>query len=113
MTDLLWGEIDAELGGVVRRLRFGIGDIERLEDRLELGLLDIVRSLAQGRYRLRYVREILTLGLEAAGWRGTEDAVRLMIRQTSPGECQSICLRLLSVALGGEATVVPGECDEG
>ncbi len=102
MAKVLRGEIEAELGGEKRTLRLGIGDLEDIEDRLTMGLPEIIQTLAQGRYRIGHLREIIGIALKAAGWKGTDEDVRTMIRGSGPGECQVICVRLFNVALGNE-----------
>lgn len=112
MAKVLRGEIEAELGGEKRTLRLGIGDLEDIEDRLKVGLLELIQMLAQGRYRIGHLREIMATALRAAGWKGTDDDVRDMIRASGPGECQVICVRLFNVALGNEDKGFDGDEDE-
>ncbi len=94
------GEIEAELGGEKRLLRLGIGDLEDLEDRLDMGLPALLQAIADGTFRLSHLRQVLTAALEAGGWSGTDDDVRAMMQLTTPGELQLLCVRLFNVALG-------------
>ena len=113
MAKSLRGEIEVELGGVSRRLRLGIGDLEELEDRVEMGLPEFINVIVQGKYRLSHLREVLNAGLTGAGWSGTDDDIRDMIQQTGPGEVQVICLRLINVGLGNEDSIGAKDNDSG
>lgn len=105
------GEIEAPLGGKVRKLAFSIGDFEEVEARLGIGIGEIIRRMATA-YRLTDMRVLLTIALERAGWKATapvagriateaetRQQVLDMIRVEGPGAHARTCIRLISTAL--------------
>lgn len=102
------GEIEAELGGVRRRLVLTLGALAELESAFGADdLVALAERFATGRMAARDLTRVVAAGLRGAGENVTNEEVAAM---TAPGGAMgfvAIAAELLAVTFGEPASAAP------
>lgn len=95
------GEIEAEIGGKIRRLRLTFDGMARLEDALGMGILQIAKRVQAMQAGAKDVRLILETALHGAGDKPAGKEVAEAIEDKGLLHFVKPCAELLTKAMAG------------
>ncbi|MEW6451158.1 MAG: gene transfer agent family protein [Pseudomonadota bacterium] len=105
MPNLHRGEIEAEIGGVRRRLVLTLGALAELEAAFGADDLSaLAERFGTGRLKARDLTRIISAGLRGAGDAVTDDEVARMPVADGAAGYVRIAVDLIAVTFGGEET---------
>lgn len=94
------GEIEAEIGGVRRRLVLTLGALAELEDAFGADdLVALTERFGAGRMKARDLTRIIGAGLRGAGESVSDDEVAAMAAKAQTLRCRRVGLRLALATL--------------
>lgn len=110
MANRYRGEIEADIGGRVRRLRLTLGALAELEAAFGADdLAGLARYFASGSLKARDISAIVAAGLRGAGEAVTDDEVAAMAIDGGAAAWATVVLRLVAATFGaGEDPAPPG-----
>lgn len=104
------GEIDAEIGGVRRRLVLTLGALAELEAAFGADdLVALAERFSTGRMAARDLVRVIAAGLRGAGEAVTDDTVAAMTVEGGVAGFVRIAAELLAVTFGGPEPPGPGD----
>ena len=112
MANRYRGEIEAEIGGRMRRLRLTLGALADLEAAFTADdMTDLARRFAGGRLRARDAARVIAAGLTGAGEPTTEEEAAAMASPEGARGYADIVVRLMLATFGApaEGGPSPGE----
>lgn len=99
MTNPLKGEIEIELGGETYKCRLTIDSLVKIEDELNLGILEIASNISEAKVRLRTLLTVLRYAMRGGGNDFDEKKVKQIITDSGLIQVSGVVAQLIADTL--------------
>lgn len=99
MTNPLKGEIDIDLGGETYKCRLTIDSLVKIEDELNLGILEIASNISEAKVRLRTLLTVLRYAMRGGGNDFDEKKVKQIITDSGLIQVSGVVAQLIADTL--------------
>lgn len=99
MTNPLKGEIEIELGGETYKCRLTIDSLVKIEDELNLGILEIASNISEAKVRLKTLLTVLRYAMRGGGNDFDEKKVKQIITDSGLIQVSGVVAQLIADTL--------------
>src|SRR5690349_12570721 len=97
MAKPLRGECEVDLGGEKFTLRLALGQIEELEARLDVGLVELCRRFTTNQAKVSEAREVIAQGFAGAGIKKSNQQIAVLVEKAGIGVMETAMKMLLTI----------------